>query len=144
MYDGSCNLAFHGHNTQYMNFMCRRWCGTPISINPPIPTRSTNCSCNKRAKLATENVFHSLLDMADIRYGTEQLERSFLSKKFKPHKRYVDSYGWTDYDNAILKGDCREVIGKRQPLSAEKIVVKRYNNPPSYIMRLSYTYQLPA
>jgi hypothetical protein len=58
--------------------------------------------------------------MADIRYPTEQLEWSFLSKKFKRHKRYVDSYGWTDYDNATLKGDCREVIDKGRPLMQEK------------------------
>jgi glucan phosphoethanolaminetransferase (alkaline phosphatase superfamily) len=75
---------------------------------------------NKGAKLATENVFHSLVDMADIRYTGEQLERSFVSKSFRQHKRYVDSYGWTDYDNATFKGDCREVIDKGKPLAQEK------------------------
>jgi hypothetical protein len=54
--------------------------------------------------------------MSDIRYATEQLERSFLHKNFKQHKRYVDSYGWTDHDNAAFKGDCREVIGNGKPL----------------------------
>jgi hypothetical protein len=28
---------------------------------------------------ATENIFHSLFNLSDIRYGTVQLERSFLS-----------------------------------------------------------------
>jgi len=28
----------------------------------------------------------------------------------------VDSYGWSDYDNATFKGDCREVIDKGTPL----------------------------
>jgi hypothetical protein len=58
--------------------------------------------------------------MADIHYGTEHLEWSFLNRKFKQHKRYVDSYGWTDYDNATFKGDCREVIGNRKPLPRDK------------------------
>ena len=40
-------------------------------------------------------------------------EWSFLSPDFKRHTRWVDSYGWTDYDNATLKGDCREVIAKK-------------------------------
>ena len=55
--------------------------------------------------------------MADIRYGTEQLEWSFLNRKFRQHKRYVDSYGWTDYDNATFKGDCREVIDRGTPMA---------------------------
>ena len=58
--------------------------------------------------------------MADIRYDSEKLEWSFLNPKFKLHKRYVDSYGWTDYDNATFKGDCREVIDKGKPLVQEK------------------------
>ena len=56
----------------------------------------------------------------DIRYEGEQLECSFVSKHFRQHKRYVDSYGWTDYDNAVFKGDCREVINKGKPLAQMK------------------------
>ncbi|MES2759507.1 MAG: sulfatase domain-containing protein, partial [Pseudomonadota bacterium] len=67
-----------------------------------------------------ENMFHTLLDLADIRYGEEKLEWSFLSTEFKQHKRVVDSYGWTDYDNSTLKGDCHEVIDKGKPLKQEK------------------------
>ena len=74
---------------------------------------------HKKARLATENMFHTLLDMGDIRYQGERLEWSFLSPKFKQHKRYVDSYGWTNYDNAIIKGDCREVIDKNKPLKQD-------------------------
>ena len=61
-------------------------------------------------------MFHSLLDMADIRYPDERLEWSIFSEQLRQHKRYVDSYGWTDYDNARFKGDCREVIDKGTPL----------------------------
>jgi hypothetical protein len=74
---------------------------------------------HKKARLATENMFHTLLDMADIRYQGERLEWSFLNARFKQHKRYVDSYGWTNYDNAIIKGDCREVIDKNKPLKQD-------------------------
>jgi hypothetical protein len=58
--------------------------------------------------------------MADIRYPDEKLEWSVVNSRFKPHKRYVDSYGWTDYDNAVMKGDCREVIAKGKPLPRER------------------------
>ncbi len=71
-------------------------------------------------KLSLENIFHSMVDLADIRYPGEQLEWSFLSDQLKPHKRYVDSYGWSDYDNSTWKGDCREIIDKGKPLPRDK------------------------
>ncbi|MFL6718215.1 MAG: hypothetical protein ACJ8G3_17840 [Burkholderiaceae bacterium] len=70
--------------------------------------------------LSTENVFHSLLDMADIHYPDEKLDRSLFSKSLAQHVRYVDSYGWTDYDDADFRGDCREVIGRKTPLPRDR------------------------
>ena len=97
------------------------WSGIPTSIRKRTRTRWRNCyATSARRASRPENVFHTLLDMANIRYSTEQLDRSFLSRKLKRHKRYVDSYGWTNYDNAIIKGDCREVIDKGKPLAQEK------------------------
>ncbi|WP_245549137.1 phosphoethanolamine transferase [Noviherbaspirillum massiliense] len=115
LYDGSCKLAFHGHNTQYeFHVPAVVWYSELYRVTHPRKVRLLHR--NRHARLATENVFHSLLDLADIRYGTEQLEWSFLNRQFREHKRYVDSYGWTDYDNARIKGDCREVIAKDKPL----------------------------
>jgi glucan phosphoethanolaminetransferase (alkaline phosphatase superfamily) len=119
LYDGNCKLAFHGHNTQY-EFHVPALVWYSDAYQSAYPDKISRLQRHKRARLATENIFHSLLDMADIRYGTEQLERSFFSKNFRPHKRYVDSYGWTDYDNATFKGDCREVIDNGKPLLQEQ------------------------
>ena len=119
LYDGNCSYAFHGHNTQFeFHVPALIWYSDLYRMTHP--GKVNQLLRNKRAKLATENVFHSLVDMADIRYTGEQLERSFVSKNFRQHKRYVDSYGWTDYDNATFKGDCREVIDKGKPLAQEK------------------------
>lgn len=119
LYDGNCSYAFHGHNTQFeFHVPALVWYSDLYRITHP--AKVNQLLRNKRAKLATENVFHSLVDMADIRYTGEQLERSFVSKNFRQHKRYVDSYGWTDYDNATFKGDCREVIDRGTPLAQEK------------------------
>lgn len=119
LYDGNCGYAFHGHNTQF-EFHVPALVWYSDLYRATHPSKVNQLLRNKRAKLATENVFHSLVDMADIRYEGEQLERSFVSKQFKQHKRYVDSYGWTDYDNATFKGDCREVIDKGKPLAQDK------------------------
>ena len=58
-------------------------------------------------------------DAYAARYPDEHLECSFVNARFKRHKRYVDSYGWTDYDNAVMKGDCREVIARGRPFPRE-------------------------
>ncbi len=119
LYDGSCNLAFHGHNTQYeFHIPAFIWYSEKYELM--YPEKIVQLQRHKKARLSTENMFHSLLDIADIRYDTERLEWSFLSARFKRHKRYVDSYGWTNYDHATTKGDCREMIDKGKPLSQEK------------------------
>lgn len=119
LYDGNCNLAFHGHNTQY-EFHVPSFVWYSDLYQTANLDKIKSLRKNRKARLSTENVFHSLLDLADIRYQTEHLDWSFLSRKFKQHKRYVDSYGWTNYDNAIIKGDCREVVDKGRPLAQEK------------------------
>jgi glucan phosphoethanolaminetransferase (alkaline phosphatase superfamily) len=119
LYDGSCNLAFHGHNTQYeFHVPALVWYSDLYKAH--YPEKVERLLRNRNAKLATENVFHSLLDMSDLRYASEHLEWSLFSSQFKRHKRYVDSYGWTDYDNSTFKGDCREVMDKGKPLVQEK------------------------
>ncbi len=119
LYDGACNLAFHGHNTEY-EFHVPAFLWYSDNYAESYPDKINRLKRNRKARLSTENVFHSLVDMADIRYPSEHLDWSVFSKKFKQHKRYVDSYGWTNYDNAIIKGACREVIDKDKPLPQEK------------------------
>jgi glucan phosphoethanolaminetransferase (alkaline phosphatase superfamily) len=119
LYDNKCELAFHGHNTQYeFHVPAFAWFSDRYVAQRPAKVRQLQH--NSTAKLSTENVFHTLLDMADIRYPDERPEWSVMSPKFKQHPRYVDSYGWAHYDNASFKGDCREVIDKGTPLVREK------------------------
>jgi glucan phosphoethanolaminetransferase (alkaline phosphatase superfamily) len=112
LYDGTCRLAFHGHNTQH-EFRVPAFLWYSDQYRDRYPAKVRELLRHRKAKLATENMFHTLLDMADIRYPDDRLAWSFLSPAFQRHTRWVDSYGWTDYDNATLKGDCREVIAKK-------------------------------
>jgi glucan phosphoethanolaminetransferase (alkaline phosphatase superfamily) len=119
LYDKSCKLAFHGHNTQH-EFHVPAFLWYSDQYQARYPGKVEQLGVHRRARLATENMFHTLLDLGDIRYAGETLERSFLNGQFRQHKRYVDSYGWADYDNATFKGDCREVIDKDKTLKQEK------------------------
>ena len=115
LYDKSCKIAFHGHNTQY-EFHVPAFVWYSDSYAERFPGKVEQLKRHRKAKLSTENMFHTVLDMADIRYPGDSLERSFVNPAFKRHKRYVDSYGWTDYDDATMRGDCREVIANGKPL----------------------------
>jgi len=115
LYDNSCRLAFHGHNTQY-EFHVPAFAWYSDAYGERHPDKIEQLRRHRKARLATENVFHTLLDLADVRYPGERLDWSFVNPAFRQHKRYVDSYGWTDYDNATIKGACHEVIAKGKPL----------------------------
>jgi glucan phosphoethanolaminetransferase (alkaline phosphatase superfamily) len=115
LHDGTCDLALHGHNTIY-DFKVPMIVWYSSLYKSAYPNKIEQLKHHKNAKLSAENIFHSLLDMGDIRYGAQQLEWSFFSSKLKPHKRYVDSYGWSDYDNSTIEEDCHEVMDKGTPL----------------------------
>ena len=115
LYDGDCELAFHGHNTRY-EFHIPAFVWYSDTYKSSHPGKVAQLLRHRNSKLSTENVFHSLLDMANVQYPDERLERSLFSSKFKRHRRYVDSHGWSNYDNSAFKGDCREVIDKGKPL----------------------------
>ncbi|NYE64034.1 glucan phosphoethanolaminetransferase (alkaline phosphatase superfamily) [Duganella sp. 1224] len=119
LYDGSCKLAFHGHNTQY-EFHVPAMVWYSDEYRERYPGKVAQLRKHRKARLATENMFHTLLDLGDIQYDDQKLEWSFLNQQFKQHKRYVDSYGWSNYDNADFKGDCREVVDKGKPLKQDK------------------------
>jgi glucan phosphoethanolaminetransferase (alkaline phosphatase superfamily) len=119
LYDGSCKLAFHGHNTQF-EFHVPGLVWYSDAYGDAYPDKVVQLRRHRDAPLSTENVFHSLLDMADIRYPDEKLGMSLFSGQLARHVRYVDSYGWTNYDDANFRGDCREVIGRKTPLPRDR------------------------
>ena len=119
LYDNSCKLAFHGHNTQFdFHVPALLWYSDQYQAKRP--AKIAELARHRTAHLGTENMFHTLLDLADIHYPGERPDWSFVNPAFQPHKRYVDSYGWSNYDNATFKGDCREVMDKGTPLKREK------------------------
>ena len=115
LYDGACRQVFHGHNNQH-EFHVPAFAWYSNAYGARFPDKVAQLRRHRAARLSTENVFHTLVDLGDIRYPGERLGRSIASAQLAPHKRYVDSYGWTDYDDARFKGDCREVIANGKPL----------------------------
>lgn len=115
LYDGNCDFMLHGYNTTH-DFHLPAFSWYSDAYASANQTRITRLHANKDARLSTENIFPSLLDMAGIRFRGEQLDRSVFSDSFTMHKRYVDSYGWADYDNSKTVGVCQELRDKGKPL----------------------------
>ena len=115
LYDNACTLAFHGHNTKY-EFHVPAFVWYSDEYAGRYPDKVQQLREHRNARLSTENMFHTLLDLGNVRYPGERLEWSFVNPGFKLHKRYVDSYGWTNYDNATIKGACAEVMDNGKPL----------------------------
>ncbi len=119
LYDGKCSLAFHGHNTEF-DFHVPAMVWYSPAFQEAWPDKIRQLKKHRHARLSSENVFHSMADMGNLRYPGERLEMSLFSRKLKHHTRYVDSHGWTNYDHASLKGKCSEVIAKGKPLAQER------------------------
>jgi glucan phosphoethanolaminetransferase (alkaline phosphatase superfamily) len=115
LFEGSCTQGFHGHNNDHefhipmLVWYSERYAST-------FPGKVEQLKRHKDARLSTENIFHTLSDMSDLHYLGEKPDWSFANARLVPHTRYVDSYGWSDFDNSTRKGDCLEVVDKGTPL----------------------------
>jgi glucan phosphoethanolaminetransferase (alkaline phosphatase superfamily) len=116
LYDGSCRVAFHGHNSQY-EFHVPAFFWYSDTYAALYPDKVAQLKSHRKARLSTENMFHTVVDLGAIRYPDEKLDWSIASPALKRHPRYVDSYGWTNYDTATPTGDCREMLAKGKVLT---------------------------
>jgi glucan phosphoethanolaminetransferase (alkaline phosphatase superfamily) len=116
LYDGSCRVAFHGHNTQY-EFHVPAFFWYSDAYAGLFPDKVAQLKAHRAARLSTENIFHTVVDLGGIHYPGERPEWSIASPALRRHTRYVDSYGWTDYDTATPTGDCREMLAKGKVLT---------------------------
>jgi len=115
LYDGECTLALHGSNTQYdFHIPAIVWYSERFSQS--YPEKIAYLRKHRDAPLSVQNIFHSLADLGDLQIPGDPLSRSVFSEKLSREKRYVDSYGMSDYDQSSFDNECREVIDHRTPL----------------------------
>lgn len=116
LYDGGCRVAFHGHNSQYeFHVPAFFWYSDAYAIR--FPDKVAQLQAHRAATLSTENIFHTVVDLGGITYPGARPEWSIASPALRRHPRYVDSYGWTNYDDATPTGDCREMLAKGRVLT---------------------------
>jgi len=106
IFDGDCDKSGHGHNTERDYRVGAVWWGSEL-FNQQFPEKTRQLNLAARQPLLTSQTFHTMLQLADIHYPTQQRELSFASAVFKPQPRLL----WTgvDFDQATKTGQCRQL-----------------------------------
>ena len=111
----TCPWSKHGQNS-IADFKVPLVTWISDSYASLFPMKAAALREHRDAPLSLENIFPSIVDLGDVRHVGRDDRRSIASAQFTNHPRYVDSYGWADFDNARLEGGCAEVVDKRSPL----------------------------
>jgi len=109
--DAQCQLYLHGHGTQHEHHVpAFVWYSDQYRAR--YPAKVAALERHRAKRLGTQDVFHTLLDLVDIRYPGERLEWSFAYPGYTPRPRIVandywaERDNWVDYDAAQRQGAC--------------------------------------
>ena len=103
LFDGDCEKSGHGHHTEYDYRVAALWWGSAL-FHQHFPAQAQAMQQNRQQRLMTSQVFHTLLDLAQIRYPSEQLQFSF-ARPYRPQPRLLAS--GQDFDQSKKNGQCR-------------------------------------
>lgn len=111
LFDGECNKSGHGRHTEF-DFRVAAFVWQSAAQIAQQPAKAALLQERRQARLSTENVFHSLLDLADIRYPGERPDASLFSPSWQPRRRGVQN--GLDFDLAERDPACKELTPPRR------------------------------
>ena len=106
IFDGQCTKSGHGHNTE-RDYRVASMLWTSDAYNVLYPQKRALAEQRSAEPLSTTSVFHSMLDLADIRYPEQKLHKSWLNPDWRPSPRILQ-HG-LDFDKAKRTGLCQEL-----------------------------------
>lgn len=104
IFDGNCDKSGHGHNTEFDYRVGALWWGSEL-FSKQFPQKTQQLNKAAQLPLLTSQTFHTMLQLADIHYPSQQTAMSFADPAFRPQSRKL----WTgiDFDLAAKSGQCR-------------------------------------
>ena len=104
IFDGNCDKSGHGHNTEFDYRVGALWWGSEL-FSKQFPQKTQQLNKAAQLPLMTGQTFHTMLQLADIHYPSQQTAISFADPAFRPQSRKL----WTgiDFDRAAKSGQCR-------------------------------------
>jgi len=104
IFDGDCDKSGHGHNTEFDYRTGALWWGSDL-FRKQFPAKAQQLEKAADLPLVTSQTFHTMLQLADIHFPSQQTELSYANPAFQPQPRLL----WTgvDFDTASKTGQCR-------------------------------------
>lgn len=76
LFDGDCSKSGHGHHTEFDYRVAALWWGSQ-QFRQQYPDLANQIALNRQQPFSTEQIFHTMLHLAQIGYPTAQPELSF-------------------------------------------------------------------
>ena len=104
IFDDNCDKSGHGHNTEFDYRVGALWWGSEL-FSKQFPQKTQQLNKAAQLPLLTSQTFHTMLQLADIHYPSQQTAISFADPAFRPQSRKL----WTgiDFDRAAKSGQCQ-------------------------------------
>lgn len=107
LFDGDCDKAGHGRGNEYDFRISALWWYSP-NYGRVFPEKVETVRSRVNSPIATTNVFHSMLDGANIHYPGEVLELSLFNSSWKPSRRITQNK--LDFDLAMRDSACKKLL----------------------------------
>lgn len=104
LFDGECSKSGHGHHTEYDYRVAALWWGS-AQFRQQYPALTGQLVANRRQPLSTNQIFHTMLDLAQISYPTAQPELSFAQASKQARPRLLSS--GQNFDTSPKDAICR-------------------------------------
>lgn len=104
IFDGDCDKSGHGHNTELDYRVGALWWGSEL-FSKQFPQKTQQLNKAAQLPLLTSQTFHTMVQLADIHYPSQQSALSYANPDFRPQSRVL----WTgiDFDKSAKTGQCR-------------------------------------
>lgn len=107
LFDGVCDKAGHGRGNEY-DFRTPALWWSSLKYEKAFPEKVAALISRVNSPIATTNIFHSMLDGANIRYPDENLTRSLFSSLWQSTPRITQNK--IDFDLADRDETCKKLL----------------------------------
>ncbi len=104
IFDGNCTKSGHGHHTEFDYRVASLWWGS-AEFRQAYPAQVAWLQQRQQAPLMTSQTFETMLDLAQIRYPSQNTTQSFAAANFQPGQRLLSS--GQDFDRTPRDQQCR-------------------------------------
>jgi glucan phosphoethanolaminetransferase (alkaline phosphatase superfamily) len=111
LFDGLCDKAGHGRGNEY-DFRTPALWWSSVEYEKVHPAKVNAIKTRVDSPIATTDIFHSMLDSANIRYPDENLSRSLFSSRWKTSPRITQDK--IDFDLAARDETCKKLLPTHQ------------------------------